>query len=47
MKMREGHLMPLPDQVLALLEELHTRMSGPQWLLPDYSSPKPACRQQH
>ena len=40
MKMREGHLMPLPDQALALLEELHTRTSGPQWLFPDYLIPK-------
>ena len=38
--MREGHLMPLPDQALALLEELHTRMSGPQWLFPDCLIPK-------
>jgi len=32
MKMREGHLVPWSDQALALLEKLHTRMSGPQWL---------------
>ena len=32
MKMRDAYLVPWSDQALALLEELHTRMSGPQWL---------------
>jgi integrase len=40
MKMREGHLVPWSDQALALLEELHTRMSGRQWLFPNYRIPK-------
>ena len=30
--MRDAYLVPWSDQALALLEELHTRMSGPQWL---------------
>jgi integrase len=40
MKMREEHLVPWSDQALALLEELHTRMSGRQWLFPNYLIPK-------
>jgi len=40
MKMRDAYLVPLSDQVLALLEELHTRMSGRQWLFPNYLIPK-------
>jgi len=40
MKMREAHLVPLSDQVLALLEELHTHTGGRQWLFPNYRNPK-------
>jgi len=40
MKMREEHLVPWSDQALALLEVLHTRMSGRQWLFPNYLIPK-------
>ena len=40
MKMREGHLVPLPDQALALVEELHTHMRGRPSLFRNYRIPK-------
>jgi integrase len=40
MKMRDAYLVPLPDQALALLEELHTHMRGRQCLLRNYRIPK-------
>jgi len=40
MKMREAHLVPLSEQVLALLQELHTHTGGRQWLFPNYRNPK-------
>jgi integrase len=36
MKMRDAHLVPLPDEALALLEELHTHMRGRQCLFRNY-----------
>jgi len=36
MKMRDAYLVPLSDQALALLEELHTHMRGRQCLFRNY-----------
>jgi integrase len=40
MKMREPHIVPLSDQAVELLRELHTLTGGQRWLFPNYRQPK-------
>jgi len=40
MKMREPHIVPLSQQAVELLRELHTLTGGQRWLFPNYRRPK-------
>lgn len=43
MKMRDPHIVPLSEQTLRLLRELHCLTGDQRWLFPNHRRPKTAC----